>query len=131
MHISLHAMNPMILLKNQQVTTILIHYVNKKTGHCGVEQVLSLLQEQLWVVRGRAGVREITGGCISYKKQMSHKMNQEMAELHVPKIRLTPYEPQFTYSRVDYFGPFYMERKGCREAMGCHLCMYELLTCAS
>lgn len=23
------------------------------------------------------------------------------------------------------------KRKGCREAMGCHLCMYELLTCAS
>lgn len=83
---------------------ILIHYVNKKTGHCGVEQVLSLLQEQFWVVRGRAGVREITGGCISYRKQMSPKMTQEMAEL--PKIRLTPYEPPFTYSRVDYFGPF-------------------------
>lgn len=98
----------MILLKNHQVTTILIHYVNKKTGHCGVEQVLSLLQEQFWVVRGRAGVREITGGCISYRKQMSPKMTQEMAEL--PKIRLTPYEPPFTYSRVDYFGPFYLKR---------------------
>ena len=108
MPISLHAMNPMILLKNHQVITILIHYVNKKTGHCGVEQVLSLLQEQFWVVRGRAGVREITGGCISYRKQMSPKMTQEMAEL--PKIRLTPYEPPFTYSRVDYFGPFYMKR---------------------
>ena len=53
-------------------------------------------------------MREITGRCISYKKQMSPKMTQEMAEL--PNIRLTSYEPPFTYSRVDYFGPFYMKR---------------------
>ena len=65
------AMNPMILPKHHHVTTILICYVHERNGHSGVEQVLSLLREQFWVT-------------------------QEMAEL--PKIRLTPYEPPFTYS---------------------------------
>ena len=35
-------------------------------------------------------------------------MTQEIAEL--PKIRLTPYEPPFTYAGVVYFGPFYVKR---------------------
>ena len=39
---------------------------------------------------------------------MAPRMTQEMAEL--PKIRLTPYEPPFTYSEVDCFGPFYVKR---------------------
>ena len=45
---------------------------------------------------------------ISCKKRMALRMTQEMAE--VAKIRLTPYEPPFTYSGVDYFGPFYVKR---------------------
>ena len=39
---------------------------------------------------------------------MAPKMTQEMTELQ--KIRLTPYEPPFTYCGVDCFGPFYVKR---------------------
>ena len=90
----------MIRPKNQHVTTILIHYVHERNGHCGVEQVLTLLREQLWVVKGREAVKEVIGRCISRTKRMTPRMTQEMAELL--KIRLTPYEPPFTYSGVNY-----------------------------
>ena len=53
-------------------------------------------------------MKEIIGRCISCKKRMAPRMTQEMAELR--KIRLTPYEPPFTYSCVDYFGPLYLKR---------------------
>ena len=94
------AMNPMILPKNHHVTTILIRYVHERNFHCGVEQVLSLLREQFWVIKGRAAVKEVIGKCISCKKRMAPRMTQEMA----------PYEPPFTYSGVDYFGPFYVKK---------------------
>ena len=57
--ISPDAMNPMILPKNHHVTTILIRYVHERNGHCGVEQVLSLLREQFWVIKGRAAVKDV------------------------------------------------------------------------
>ena len=56
-------MNPMILPKHHHVTTILICYVHERNGHCGVEQVLSLLREQLWVIKERAAVKEVIGRC--------------------------------------------------------------------
>ena len=55
------AMNPMILPKHHHVTTILIRYVHERNRQCGVEQVLSLLREQFWLIKGRAAVKEVIG----------------------------------------------------------------------
>ena len=101
-------MNPMILPKNHHVTTIQIRYVYERNGHCGLEQVLPFLRELFWIIKRRAAVKEVIGRCISCKKRMAPRMTQEMVELL--KFRLTPYEPPFTYSGVDYFGLFYMKR---------------------
>jgi len=41
-----------------------------------------------------------------------------MADL--PKERLIPYEPPFTYTGVDFFGPFYVKRgRGSDKVYGC------------
>ena len=69
---------------------------------------INLLGEQFWVIKGKAVVKEVIGRCISCKKRMAPRITQEMAEL--PKIRLTTYEPPFTYSGIDYFGPFCVKR---------------------
>lgn len=45
-------------------------------------------------------------------------MQQLMADL--PKERLIPYEPPFTYTGVDFFGPFYVKRgRGSEKIYGC------------
>jgi len=45
-------------------------------------------------------------------------MQQLMADL--PKERLIPYEPPFTYTGVDFFGPFYVKRRrGSEKICGC------------
>ena len=98
--ISTDAMNPMILPKGHHICTILVRHIHEVNGHCGVEQVLSLVREQFWIVKARVTIKKILRRCIHCKKQMAPKMNQQMGEL--PKVRLTPYEPPFTYCGVDY-----------------------------
>ena len=106
--ISADAKNPMILPKDHHVATILIRYLHEVNGHCGVEQVLSLLREQFWVVKARGAIKRVLRSCVHCRKQMAARMNQLMGDL--PRVRLTLYESPFTYCGVDYFGPFYVKR---------------------
>lgn len=51
-------------------------------------------------------------------------MTQEMAKL--PKVRLTPYQPPFTSTGIDYFGP--LQAKGGRGTVRCYGCIFVCMT---
>ena len=56
--------------------------------------------------------------CIDCRKRNEAPPKQLMADL--PKKRLTPYDPPFTYTGVDFFGPFYVKRgRGTNKVYGC------------
>ena len=43
----------------------------------------------------------------------------------LPKPRLTPHEPPFTYTGIDFFGPFYVKRgRGTEKVYGCIFVFY-------
>ena len=58
------------------------------------------------------------GGCFACRRRYAERMTQEMAEL--PKIRVTPYEPPFAFTGIDYFGPIQVKRgRGTAKRYGC------------
>ena len=78
--ISADAKNTMILPKDHHVATILIRYLHEVNGHCGVEQALSLLREQFWVVKARGAIKRVLRSCVHCRKQMAARMNQLMGD---------------------------------------------------
>ena len=99
---------PMIVPPKHHVTQILIASFHQKLAHAGQNHILSQMREQFWVPRGRSAVRKVVRSCLTCKKQRAANMEQMMAAL--PVFRTTAYEPCFTHTGVDYFGPLNVKK---------------------
>ena len=101
--ITYEAAHPMILPKDHPVSILIVRYYHEILGHAGREHVLSFIRQHFWIIQARSLVRSV---------------KQLMADL--PKERLTPYERPFTYTGVNFFGPFYVKRgRGSEKVYGC------------
>ena len=104
--IALEAKFPMIVPPKHDVTQLLIQAFHQKLAHAG--HILAQLRELFWILKGRSAVRKVVHSCLTCKKQRAVRMEQMMANL--PEFRTTAYEPCFTYTGVDYFGPLNVTR---------------------
>ena len=93
------------------------HY-HEYLGHAGREHVLSTLRQRFWLLQARTLIRQVLRKCVSFRKRNEAPMQQLMADL--PKERLIPFEPPFTYTGVDLFGPFHVKRgRRAEKVYGC------------
>lgn len=121
--ITYDAKHQMILPQDHHVTCLIIGHFHERLGHCGQEHVLTRLREEFWIVKARTVIKKVLGRCLACKRQLAERMTQEMADL--PKVRVTPYEPPFTSTGIDYFGPLHVKRgRGTAKRYGCiFVCM--------
>ncbi|XP_067024018.1 uncharacterized protein [Acropora muricata] len=101
--IALDAKFPMIVPPNHHVAQLLVASFHKKLLHAGQNHILAHLRKKFWIPNGRSAVRKAVRSCVTCKKQRAATMEQMMSAL--PAFRTTAYEPCFTYTGVDYFGP--------------------------
>ena len=106
--IALEAKFPMIVPPKHHVTQLLIEAFHQKLAHAGQDHILSELRERFWIPKGRSAVRQVVRSCLKCKKQRAARMEQMIATL--PEFRTTAYEPCFTHTGVDYFGPLNVKR---------------------
>jgi len=112
------AVHPMLLPKDHPISTLIVRYYHEILGHAGREHVLPAIRQKFWILQARSLVRRVLRKCVDCRKRNEAPMQQLMADL--PKERLIPYEPPFTYTGVDFFGPFYVKRgRGSEKIYGC------------
>ena len=95
--------HPVILPQKSHVTTLLIRHAHKRLGHSGRGHVISSLREKYWIIKANTAVRHEISKCVFCRRNYGRPNEQKMADL--PKNRISP-APPFTYTGVDYFGPF-------------------------
>lgn len=99
---------PMIIPPSHHVTRLLIEHFHQALAHAGQDHILAQMRERYWIPKGRSAVRKVVRSCLSCRRYQAAAMEQMMAAL--PAFRTTAYEPCFTYSGVDYFGPLNVKR---------------------
>jgi hypothetical protein len=74
-------------------------------------------------MKGIANIKRVIGKWITCRKGFAERMTQEMADLS--KVRLTPFQPAFTNSDIDFFGPLMIKHgRGSVKRYGCiFVCM--------
>ena len=106
--IAFDAKFPMIVPPKHHVAQLLIASFHQKLLHAGQNHILAHLREKFWIPNGRSAVRKVVRSCMTCKKQRAATMEQMMSAL--PAFRTTAYEPCFTYTGVDYFGPLNVKK---------------------
>ena len=102
------AKHQLILPKKHHVVDLIVRHYHLKSGHSGVEHVLSLIRERFWILKARTAVKSVLRSCFDCRRRHAPLGEQQMADM--PTDGVTPEKPPFTFVGVDCFGPFVVRR---------------------
>ena len=104
--------HPVILLRRSHITNLILQYCHQATKHQGSGTTHNEVRQcGYWIIGGRSVVANLVSRCVVCRKMHAPLVQQKLADL--PEDRIEP-APLFTYSAVDYFGPFLL-REGRKE----------------
>ena len=104
--------HPVLLPKKAHLTNLVIRHFHQRSGHQGRSRTHAEIRSSgFWIVNGSSLVGHHISECVTCRKLRSAPQQQMMAELPTDRFEEAP---PFTFSAVDYFGPFRI-REGRKE----------------
>ena len=97
---------PCIISHKHPIAVAIVNEVHMK-AHVGAEWTHSLVRQKFWIVKGRSFIKKVIRNCVKCKRLHAKPCTQIMADL--PRERIVPSKPPFTYTGIDVFGPFYVK----------------------
>ena len=99
--------HPVLLPKKAHLTDLVIRHFHQRTGHQGRARTHAESRSSgFWIVNGSSLIGHHISKCVTCRKLRASPQQQVMAELPTDRFEQVP---PFTFSAVDYFGPFYIK----------------------
>ena len=101
--------HPVVLPRKSHVTDLLIRFCHFKVNHMGRGITQNELRQRgYWIIGGSSAVSNCISQCVTCRKLRGSLQLQKMADLPVDRVEPSP---PFSYSAVDFFGPFLIKEK--------------------
>ncbi len=102
-HIEVDAVHPIVLDPAHPVTKLIIQDTDKALRHPGSERLFAELRRRYWILRGQEAIKKQQRVCVECQRWRAKPTFPKMSDL--PESRLRLYQPAFTSTGVDCFGP--------------------------
>jgi transposase InsO family protein len=107
-----------IILPDNHLTRLIIRAVHEKNEHVGSNHTISILRRKYYIIQCYSMVKTVLNSCVTCKKHHGKQMQQVMGNLPRERVN-TDVKPPFTFTGVDYFGPFNVKfRRGTVKRYG-------------
>jgi hypothetical protein len=126
---AIDAKKPILLPAKHHFTDMTIRIEHDAASHTGIKGTLNRIRKTFWILHGRQTVKRVLCKCITCKRLEGKPFTTPKIP-HLPSWR-TSDEPPFTYTGVDFAGPFNIKNKSIPGQPTTKKSYIALFTCAS